>query len=180
MVAKRLGLDAEKEEAASFDFYSPAFREAYFEDVHHPLEDQGVDFWWIDWQQGSHGKMDPLWLLNHYHYLDNCRTGQAGLILSRYGGSWQPPVSDRFFRGYHCDLGIPSLSTLFYQHSFKYRLYVVESRYWWPYAGVTMMKTWLFAGCNLGSLARSIVSIVLVMLLTARNRGFTRLRPVAG
>ena len=48
---KRLGLDAEKEEAASFDFYSPAFREAYFEDVHHPLEDQGVDFWWIDWQQ---------------------------------------------------------------------------------------------------------------------------------
>ena len=33
-----------KEEAASFDFYSPAFREAYFEDVHHPLEDQGVDF----------------------------------------------------------------------------------------------------------------------------------------
>ena len=61
MVAKRLGLDAEKEEAAGFDFYSPAFREAYFEDVHHPLEDQGVDFWWIDWQQGSHGKMDPLW-----------------------------------------------------------------------------------------------------------------------
>ena len=81
MVAKRLGLDAEKEEAASFDFYSPAFREAYFEDVHHPLEDQGVDFWWIDWQQGSHGKMDPLWLLNHYHYLDNCRKGQAGLIF---------------------------------------------------------------------------------------------------
>ena len=31
---------------SGFDFYSPAFREAYFEDVHHPLEDQGVDFWW--------------------------------------------------------------------------------------------------------------------------------------
>ena len=45
--------------------------------------------------------------------------------------------------------------------------------------GATMMKTWLFAGCSLGSLARSIVSIVLVMPLTARNRGFTRLRPVA-
>ena len=99
MVAKRLGLDAEKEEAASFDFYSPAFREAYFEDVHHPLEDQGVDFWWIDWQQGSHGKMDPLWLLNHYHYLDNCRTGQAGLILSRYGG----PGSHRYPIGFSGD-----------------------------------------------------------------------------
>ena len=99
MVAKRLGLDAEKEEAAGFDFYSPAFREAYFEDVHHPLEDQGVDFWWIDWQQGSHGKMDPLWLLNHYHYLDNCRTGQAGLILSRYGG----PGSHRYPIGFSGD-----------------------------------------------------------------------------
>ena len=99
MVAKRLGLDAEKEEAASFDFYSPAFREAYFEDVHHPLEDQGVDFWWIDWQQGSHGKMDPLWLLNHYHYLDNCRKGQAGLILSRYGG----PGSHRYPIGFSGD-----------------------------------------------------------------------------
>lgn len=99
MVAKRLGLDAEKEEAASFDFYSPAFREAYFEDVHHPLENQGVDFWWIDWQQGSHGKMDPLWLLNHYHYLDNCRKGQAGLILSRYGG----PGSHRYPIGFSGD-----------------------------------------------------------------------------
>ena len=99
MVAKRLGLDAEKEEAASFDFYSPAFREAYFEDVHHPLEEQGVDFWWIDWQQGSHGKMDPLWLLNHYHYLDNCRKGQAGLILSRYGG----PGSHRYPIGFSGD-----------------------------------------------------------------------------
>lgn len=99
MVAKRLGLDAEKEEAAGFDFYSPAFREAYFEDVHHPLEDQGVDFWWIDWQQGSHGKMDPLWLLNYYHYLDNCRKGQAGLILSRYGG----PGSHRYPIGFSGD-----------------------------------------------------------------------------
>ena len=45
--------------------------------------------------------------------------------------------------------------------------------------GATMMKTWLFAGCSLGFLARLIVFIVLVMSLTARNRGFTRLRPVA-
>ena len=58
-----------------------------------------MDFWWIDWQQGSHGKMDPLWLLNHYHYLDNCRTGQAGLILSRYGG----PGSHRYPIGFSGD-----------------------------------------------------------------------------
>ena len=46
MVAKRLGLDAEKEEAASFDFIVSLSREAYFEDVHqHPLEEQEWTFW---------------------------------------------------------------------------------------------------------------------------------------
>ena len=30
----------------------PEFLEAYLEVLHHPLEDEGVDFWWLDWQQG--------------------------------------------------------------------------------------------------------------------------------
>lgn len=47
--------------------------ERYFEEVHHPLEKQGVDFWWIDWQQGTEGQIDPLWLLNYYHFKDITR-----------------------------------------------------------------------------------------------------------
>ncbi|MDS2808572.1 hypothetical protein RKW72_02270, partial [Streptococcus pneumoniae] len=66
-IAKRLGLNVELEEPAIFDFFNPSFREAYFKDVHYELEKQGVDFWWIDWQQGTQGMLDPLWLLNHYH-----------------------------------------------------------------------------------------------------------------
>lgn len=49
----------------------------------------GVDFWWIDWQQGTKSKMkglDPLWLLNHYHMLDINRDGNNSVILSRYAG----------------------------------------------------------------------------------------------
>jgi alpha-glucosidase (family GH31 glycosyl hydrolase) len=49
----------------------------------------GVDFWWIDWQQGGNTKiegLDPLWMLNHFHYLDNKRKGKCPLILSRYAG----------------------------------------------------------------------------------------------
>ena len=60
-----------------------------FKYLHHPNERNGVDFWWIDWQQGSNSKiegLDPLWMLNHYHYLDNKRNGKRGLILSRYAG----------------------------------------------------------------------------------------------
>ena len=45
----------QNEEPAIFDIPDPRFRESYFKDVHYPLEEQGVDFWWIDWQQGTQG-----------------------------------------------------------------------------------------------------------------------------
>ncbi len=31
----------------------PKFIETYFEELHHPMEEEGVDFWWLDWQQGT-------------------------------------------------------------------------------------------------------------------------------
>lgn len=43
-VAQILDLNTELEEAAKFDFDNPKFREAYFEAVHGPLENEGVDF----------------------------------------------------------------------------------------------------------------------------------------
>lgn len=101
-VAKRLGLNQELEEAAVFDIADADFRKAYFEDVHHPLEEEGVDFWWIDWQQGIKGKMsdvDPLWLLNYYHYQDINREGGNDIILSRYAG----PGSHRYPIGFSGD-----------------------------------------------------------------------------
>ena len=73
-MCKRLGKDPEKKEIIPFDVTDPAFMKAYFEVLHHPLEEEGVDFWWIDWQQGTKTKikgLDPLWALNHYHYLDS-------------------------------------------------------------------------------------------------------------
>ena len=72
-----------------FDFTDSKFVESYFECLHAPLEKEGVDFWWIDWQQGTQSLtagLDPLWLLNHYHYLDNAKSGKRPLILSRYAG----------------------------------------------------------------------------------------------
>ena len=88
-IADRLGLNKTIEEPAKFDIGDATFRAGYFEDIHHPLEADGVDFWWIDWQQGSESGtsgIDPLWLLNHYHYLDITRDDKAGIILSRYAG----------------------------------------------------------------------------------------------
>lgn len=96
-MAKHLGYDIEKEEAIPFNVADEKFLEAYFEYIHYPHEKMGIDFWWIDWQQGQDSSkkgLDPLWALNHYHYLDNCKNNKRGLILSRYAqpGSHRYPI----------------------------------------------------------------------------------------
>jgi alpha-glucosidase (family GH31 glycosyl hydrolase) len=88
-MAQRLGVDPDTERPIAFDAADPRFLQAYFEELHHPLEDEGVDFWWLDWQQGGVSAipgLDPLWLLNHYHFLDSARHGRRPLTFSRYAG----------------------------------------------------------------------------------------------
>lgn len=87
--------------AVEFDLTDPKFVEAYFH-MHHDLEEQGVDFWWIDWQQGSVSKLaglDPLWLLNFLHYADSGRSGRWPMTFSRYAG----PGSHRYPIGFSGD-----------------------------------------------------------------------------
>lgn len=84
-----VGQNKDEQKVVEFDLTDNKFINAYFDVLHHPYEDLGVDFWWIDWQQGTKSKsagIDPLWLLNHYHYLDSTRGGKRPLILSRYAG----------------------------------------------------------------------------------------------
>ena len=92
-MAKAVGRDASTQKQIPFAFSNAGFINAYFSVLHRPLEKQGVDFWWIDWQQeniawqdGKKGEYDPLWALNHYHYLDNAANSATPLILSRYAG----------------------------------------------------------------------------------------------
>lgn len=83
-------LDKTQRKPVGFDFSNDKFIEGYFEYLHHPLEREGVDFWWIDWQQGKNTGipgLDPLWALNHYHTLDNAHDNNRPLILSRFAGA---------------------------------------------------------------------------------------------
>ena len=104
-VAEAMGVDAKKEEPVNFDIADPKFVDVYFEKVHHPMEKEGVDFWWIDWQQGQSTKiegLDPLWMLNHYHFLDSGRDGKRPMTFSRYAG----PGSHRYPVGFSGDTHI--------------------------------------------------------------------------
>lgn len=88
-MANAMGRDASTGERIPFDIADPKFINHYFSVLHKPYEKDGVAFWWIDWQQGKKSGMeglDPLWALNHYHYLDNASDHGEPLILSRYAG----------------------------------------------------------------------------------------------
>lgn len=101
-MAKELGKDISREEPVAFEITDPAFLSAYFKYAHHPNEEKGVDFWWIDWQQGGITKMeglDPLWMLNHFHFLDSARNGKRPMTFSRYAG----PGSHRYPVGFSGD-----------------------------------------------------------------------------
>ncbi|KAK4184809.1 glycoside hydrolase [Podospora australis] len=92
-VAKYLDHDTSNEEPIRFDCTDKKFMDAYFDVLKANLEKQGVDFWWIDWQQGNRSKIpgvDPLWVLNHYHYLTsqrNLKTIEKPITFSRYAGA---------------------------------------------------------------------------------------------
>lgn len=99
--AKTMGISPDSGEPVEFDLTDPRFVRAYF-DIHHDLEADGVDFWWIDWQQGGVTRqpgLDPLWVLNHMHYCDSARDGRWPLILSRFAG----PGSQRYPVGFSGD-----------------------------------------------------------------------------
>ena len=99
--AATVGVDAEVQEPVEFDLTNPRFVRAYF-DMHHDLETEGVDFWWLDWQQGGVTRqpgLDPLWVLNHMHYCDSARDGRWPLTFSRFAG----PGSQRYPVGFSGD-----------------------------------------------------------------------------
>jgi len=88
-MARAIGQDPADGKPVMFDIADPTFAKAYFEVLHHPLEAQGVDFWWMDWQQGKESKvkgLDPLWWLNHLHFYDLGRNGKRPFVFSRWGG----------------------------------------------------------------------------------------------
>ncbi len=70
------------------------YLEAVFESAHAPLEKQGVDFWWIDWQQdyafpyvpGVPGLRHLPWLNQRYYRFSERDKARRGQIFSRWGG----------------------------------------------------------------------------------------------
>ena len=87
--AKAMHFDTLGHKAIPFDITNKNFAKAYFDVLLHPYEKDGIDFWWLDWQQwgGTNIKgVNPTFYLNYVHYSDMQRQGKRPLIFHRYGG----------------------------------------------------------------------------------------------
>jgi alpha-glucosidase (family GH31 glycosyl hydrolase) len=88
-MAKAMGVDPMTKKFIPFDITDKKYATNYMDILHHPLEKQGIDFWWLDWQSGPETKMENVtatWWLNYVHFTDQQREGRRPLLFHRWGG----------------------------------------------------------------------------------------------
>jgi alpha-glucosidase len=89
-MARAMGIDPATKQYVPFRIEDEHFAAAYFANVIHPLERQGVDFWWLDWQAWGNTSipgLSPTWWLNYVFFTDMERQGlHRPLIFHRWGG----------------------------------------------------------------------------------------------
>jgi alpha-glucosidase len=88
-MATAMGIDPSTRKYVPFNLTDKKFATNYMDLLHHPLEKQGIDFWWLDWQQEQQTEMPgvkPTWWLNYVHFTDQQREGKRPLLFHRWGG----------------------------------------------------------------------------------------------
>ncbi|MGB7549905.1 MAG: TIM-barrel domain-containing protein [Terracidiphilus sp.] len=88
-MARAMGIDPATKKYVPFDPTDKRWATNYFNLILHPLEKQGIDFWWLDWQQEPNTKMagvNNTWWLNYLHFTDQQREGKRPLLFHRWGG----------------------------------------------------------------------------------------------
>ena len=107
-----IGADPAAKQTIPFDAGSKTYMDALFGTVFAPLEKDGVDFWWLDWQQYPNTRAVPdltnLFWLNTLLYDRTAQNGQRGLSFSRWAG-WGDHRHPIHFSG-DANTGFPMLA----------------------------------------------------------------------
>ena len=87
---RALGKDPASKQTIPFDAAGQRYMDALFGKVIAPLERDGVDFWWLDWQQYPDTRSIPsltnLAWLNRCFYQHTSANGLRGISFSRWAG----------------------------------------------------------------------------------------------
>ncbi|MDE6256820.1 MAG: glycoside hydrolase family 31 protein [Muribaculaceae bacterium] len=91
-MARDMGLDPSNKERIPWKLEDKQFAKSFFKNFIRPFEKQGVDFWWLDWQQYltspyTDGLGETFWC-NHvfFNEMKNNRPDRRPLIFHRWGG----------------------------------------------------------------------------------------------
>jgi alpha-glucosidase len=88
-MARAVGVDPSTKQYVPFDIADRNFAKSYMKYMIHPLERQGINFFWLDWQQEDTTKvpgLNPTWWLNYIFFSDQQREGKRPLLFHRWGG----------------------------------------------------------------------------------------------
>ncbi len=89
--AKAMNFDTTGNKNIPYECADKKFMENLFTLILHPLELQGADFWWLDWQQWKNSKkvqgLSNTWWLNYCFFTDMERQNkQRPILYHRWGG----------------------------------------------------------------------------------------------
>lgn len=90
-LAQSLGKDPYGKDRIQWINSDKKFMENMFRHVLHPMQEDGVDFWWLDWQQHVYDtrmeKLHNTWWINYAFFTDMERNGdKRPLLYHRWGG----------------------------------------------------------------------------------------------
>ena len=88
-MARSSGIDPATKQYLPFDIADRSFATNYLKYIIHPLERQGINFFWLDWQQEDTTTipgLNPTWWLNYIFFSDQQREAKRALLFHRWGG----------------------------------------------------------------------------------------------
>lgn len=90
-IARENGIDPKTEKDIPWISSDRRFIESMFRHILDPMADEGVNFWWLDWQQDPNDprmkNLSNIWWLNHtfYNHMKSTRDARP-MIFHRWGG----------------------------------------------------------------------------------------------
>lgn len=152
-LAKDMGVDPQSKQTIPWINSDKKFIKNMFKNVLTPMEKDGVDFWWLDWQQGIYDpKMKNLsntWWINYAFSVIWKRTGIRVLCCTIVGEVWEIIAIRSVFqvmRLYHGNHWIFSLISIL-----RLLMYcmVIGAMTWADISAKVSIRKCTLAGCNL-------------------------------
>lgn len=107
--ARDLGVDPASRVSLPLQAGDRRYMHALFQHAHHPREEEGVDLWWVDWQQDAImpyvaglGYLRHQPWLNRLYYHNARRDARRGVSFSRWGGWGDHKHPLNFSGDVHC------------------------------------------------------------------------------